>query len=192
MSLSYQSYLDDAQERMDKTVEHFADETRGFRTGRASAGLIENIRVDYYGTKTPLSQMAAITVPEARCLLVKPFDPSGLKDIEKAVLAADLGLNPAIDGPSLRITVPHLSEEQRTKMVGRLKSLAEETKVSLRNVRRDAIRDVEHAQKDKTGDVVVTEDDVKSAKSDIQDILKSHEAKVKETLPSKSAEIMEV
>lgn len=192
MSLSYQSFLDDATDRMDKTVEHFVDETRGFRTGRASAGLIENIRVDYYGTKTPLSQMAAITVPEARILMVKPFDPSGLKDIEKAILAADLGLNPAIDGNALRVTVPHLSEEQRNKMVGRLKSLAEDTKVSLRNVRRDAIRDVEHAQKDKTGDVAVTEDDVKSAKSDIQDILKSHESKVDETLGSKSTEILEI
>jgi len=177
---------------MDKTVEHFTDETRGFRTGRASTGLIENIRVDYYGTMTPLSQMASITVPEARCLMVKPFDPSGLKDIEKAILAADLGLNPAIDGGSLRVTVPHLSEEQRLKMVARLKSLAEDTKVSLRNVRRDTIRDVEQAQKDKTGDVVLTEDDVKSAKSDIQDILKKHEAGVESALSSKSKEILEI
>lgn len=192
MSLSYQPYLDDAQERMDKTVEHFVEETRGFRTGRASAGLIENIRVDYYGTKTPLGQMASITAPEPRCLLVKPFDPSGLKDIEKAILASDLGLNPSIDGNALRVTVPHLSEEQRKKMVARLKSLAEDTKVSLRNVRRDVIKEVEHAQKDKTGDVVVTEDDVKSAKSEIQDILKKHESGVEETLNSKSTDIMEI
>jgi len=192
MSLSYQTQLDDAEDRMDKTVEHFSEEIRGFRTGRASTGLIENIRVDYYGTMTPLSQMASITVPEARCLLVKPFDPSGLKDIERAILAADLGLNPAIDSGNLRVTVPHLSEEQRLKMVARLKSLSEDTKVSLRNVRRDTIRDIEHAQKDKTGDVVLTEDDVKSAKSDIQDILKKHEAAVEETLSAKSTEILEV
>lgn len=192
MSLSYQSYLDNAEDRMDKTVEHFSDEIRGFRTGRASVGLIENIRVDYYGSQTPLNQMASITVPEARCLLVKPFDPSGLKDIEKAILAADLGLNPSIDGGALRVIVPHLSEEQRLKMVARLKSLAEDTKVSLRNVRRDAIRDVEHEQKDKTGDVVLTEDDVKSAKSDIQDILKKHETTVEEALGSKSKDILEI
>jgi len=192
MSLSYQNYLDSAEDRMDKTVEHFSDEIRGFRTGRASTGLIENIRVDYYGSQTPLSQMASITVPEARCLLVKPFDPSGLKDIEKAILAADLGLNPSIDGGSLRVTVPHLSEEQRLKMVARLKGLAEDTKVSLRNVRRDTIRDVEHEQKDKTGDVVLTEDDVKSAKSDIQDILKKHETTVEEALSSKSKDILEI
>lgn len=192
MSLSYQSFLDDARERMDKTLQHFQDEIRGFRTGRASTGLVENIRVDYYGSKTPLSQMATVTVPEARCLLVKPFDPSVMKEIEKAIMAADLGLNPAIEGNALRVNVPHLSEEQRMKMVARLKSLAEETKVSMRNIRRDAIKDTESAQKDKAGDVVVTEDDVKSAKSDIQDILKDHESMVDETLSAKSAEILEV
>lgn len=192
MSLSYQTYLDDARERMDKTLEHFKDEIRGFRTGRASTGLVDNIRVDFYGNKTPLSQMANVTVPESRCLLVKPFDPSTLKEIEKAIMAADLGLNPSIEGNALRVTVPHLSEDQRKKMVARLKSLAEDTKVSIRNVRRDVIKDVEHAQKDKTGDVAVTEDDVKSAKSDVQDILKDHESKVDEALTSKSTEIMEV
>jgi ribosome recycling factor len=192
MSLSYQTFLDDARERMDKTLEHFQDEIRGFRTGRASTGLVDNIRVDFYGSKTPLSQMANITVPEARCLLVKPFDPSTMKDIEKAIMAADLGLNPAIEGNALRVSVPHLSEDQRKKMVARLKSLAEDTKVSIRNVRRDVLKDVEHAQKDKTGDVAVTEDDVKSAKSDVQDILKEHESKVDESLKNKSAEIMEV
>lgn len=192
MSFSYQTHLDDAEDRMDKTVEHFADEIRGFRTGRASAGLIENIRVNYYGNSTPLNQMASITVPDARCLLVKPFDPGGLKDIEKAILAADLGLNPAVDGGALRVTVPHLSEEQRLKMVARLKSLAEDTKVSLRNVRRDTIREIEHAQKDKTGDVVLTEDDVKSAKSAIQDILKKHESSVETTLGKKSTDILEI
>jgi ribosome recycling factor len=192
MSLSYQTYLDDARERMDKTIEHFHDEIRGFRTGRASTGLVDNIRVDFYGSKTPLSQMANITVPEARCLLVKPFDPSTMKDIERAIMAADLGLNPAMEGNALRVTVPHLSEDQRKKMVARLKSLAEDTKVAIRNVRRDVLKDVEHAQKDKTGDVAVTEDDVKSAKSDVQDILKEHESKVDEALTSKSTEIMEV
>lgn len=192
MSLSYQEFLDSATERMDKTVEHFLHDARGIRTGRASVGLIENLRVDYYGQKTPLSQMASVTVPEPRCLLVKPFDASALKEIEKAVMAADLGLNPSIEGKSLRITVPHLSEDQRKKMVGRVKAMAEETKVSLRNVRRDAIKEVEAAHQDKGRDVAVTDDDVQSAKSDIQDVLKDHEAKVDEGLESKSAEIMDV
>lgn len=192
MSKSYQSFLDDSQERMDKSVEKFHEDIRGIRTGRASTGLIENLRVDYYGNMTPLSQMANISVPEARCLLVKPFDPSGLKSIEKAILGADLGLSPSVEGPALRITVPHLSEDQRNKMVGRLKTLAEESKVSMRNIRRDAIKDVEKAQKDHAGDVAVTEDDVKSAKDDIQDLLKEHEARLEELLKSKTAEILEV
>ncbi|MHC4837835.1 MAG: ribosome recycling factor [Planctomycetota bacterium] len=192
MSKSYQSHLDDATERMDKSVEKFHEDIRGIRTGRASAGLIENLRVDYYGNMTPLAQMANISVPEARCLLVKPFDPSAMKSIEKAVLGADLGLNPSVEGPALRITVPHLSEDQRNKMVGRLKTLSEEAKVSMRNIRRDAIKDVERAQKEHSGDVAVTEDDVKSAKDDIQELLKDHESKVEELLKSKTAEILEV
>jgi len=192
MSKSYQSFLDDAQERMHKTVEKFHDDIRGFRTGRASAGLIENLRVDYYGNMTPLGQMANISVPEARCLVVKPFDPSALKSIEKAVLSADLGLNPSVEGPSLRITVPHLSEDQRKKMVARLKTLAEEAKVALRNIRRDAIKEVEKAQKDGDGTVAVTEDDVKSGKDDIQDLLKEHETRLEGLLQSKSEEILEI
>lgn len=192
MSKSYQSFLDDSQERMDKSVEKFHEDIRGIRTGRASTGLIENLRVDYYGNMTPLSQMANISVPEARCLLVKPFDPGGLKSIEKAILGADLGLSPSIEGPALRITVPHLSEDQRNKMVAHLKTLAEDAKVAMRNIRRDAIKDVEKAQKDPAGDVAVTEDDVKSAKDDIQDLLKEHEARLEELLKSKTVEILEV
>lgn len=192
MSLSYQDFLDSARERMEKTVEHFLHDARGIRTGRANAGLVENLRVDYYGQKTPLSQMASITVPEPRCLLVKPFDASALKEIEKAVMSADLGLNPSIEGKALRITVPHLSEDQRKKMVGRVKSMAEDAKVSLRNVRRDAIKEVEAAHQDKKRDVAVTDDDVQSAKSDIQDILKEYEKQVDDGLETKSAEILEV
>lgn len=192
MSLSYKDILDSATERMDKTVEHYVHDARGMRTGRANPGLIENLRVDYYGSKTPLSQLASITVPEPRCLVVKPFDATALKEIEKAVMAADLGLNPSIEGKSLRITVPHLSEDQRKKMVARVKSMAEDAKVSLRNVRRDALKEVEVAHNDKKRDVAVTEDDVQSAKSDIQEVLKAHEKTVDDGLASKSAEILDV
>ncbi len=192
MSLSYKEFLDSATERMDKTVEHYLHDARGMRTGRANPGLIENLRVDYYGSKTPLSQLASITVPEPRCLLVKPFDASIVKEIEKAVLAADLGLNPSAMGTSLRISVPHLSEDQRKKMVARVKSMAEDAKVSLRNVRRDALKEVDVAHNDKKRDVAVTDDDVQSAKSDIQDVLKAHEKTVDDALVAKSAEILEV
>lgn len=192
MASSIQPFLDDATQRMDKAVEHFVMEIRGIRTGRANPGLIENLRVDYYGTKTPLNQMAVINVPEPRQLVVKPYDVSALKDIERAVQIADLGMNPVSDGKTLRITIPPLSEEQRKKLAARVRSMSEETKVALRNVRRDMIKHVENALADKKHAPVVTEDDEKTAKEKVQDILKLHEKKVDDTVASKSKEIMEV
>lgn len=192
MASSIQSFIDDASQRMDKAVEHFAVEIRGIRTGRASPGLIENLRVDYYGTKTPLNQMAVINVPEPRQLVVKPYDVSVLKDIERAVQMADLGLNPSSDGKTLRITIPPLSEDQRKKLAARVRSMAEEAKVALRNVRRDMIKHVETAAADKKHVPVVTEDDAKTAKEKVQDVLKLHEKKVDDAVTAKSKEIMEV
>ncbi|MCH2112060.1 MAG: ribosome recycling factor, partial [Planctomycetes bacterium] len=176
MASSIKPFLDSAKERMAKSVEHFQAESRGIRTGRATSGLVDNIRVDYYGTKTPLNQLASVSVPEPRQLMVKPFDVNAVKDIEKAILASDLGLNPSIDGKALRISIPPLSEEQRMKLVSRVKSLAEEARVSMRNVRRDVLKEVETAQKDKGRSVSVTEDDVRQAKDEIQALLKSQEA----------------
>lgn len=192
MASSIQPFLDDASQRMDKAVEHFALEIRGIRTGRANPGLIENLRVDYYGTKTPLNQMAVINVPEPRQLVVKPYDVSVLKDIERAVQMADLGMNPVSDGKTLRITIPPLSEEQRKKLAARVRTMSEEAKVALRNVRRDMIKHVEGALADKKHVPVVTEDDAKTAKDKVQDILKLHEKKVDDAVAAKSKEIMEV
>ncbi len=192
MASSIQPFLDDATQRMDKAVEHFALEIRGIRTGRANPGLIENLRVDYYGTKTPLNQMAVINVPEPRQLVVKPYDVSALKDIERAVQMADLGMNPVSDGKTLRITIPPLSEEQRKKLAARVRTMSEEAKVALRNVRRDMIKHVETAQADKKHVPVLTEDDAKTAKDKVQDVLKLHEKKVDDAVAAKSKEIMEV
>jgi ribosome recycling factor len=191
MALSYQSFLDVATERMDKSVDLFAHDIRGIRTGRANTGLIENIRVDYYGSPTPLSQVANISVLEARTLFVKPFDPSTASAIEKAISSADLGLSAVADGGGVRVSVPHLSEDQRNKMVSRLKTMSEDAKVAMRNIRRDFIKDVETSEKDKDSDVNLTEDDVKSAKSNIQDLLKKHESRLEELLKEKSVEILE-
>ncbi len=177
---------------MDKSVQHFVDETRGIRTGRASTGLLDNVRVDYYGQKTPIGQLANVTVLDARTLQVKPFDASAAKDIEKAVIGSGLGLNPTLEGGVLRISVPALSEDQRKKMAGRVKQLGEDAKVSMRNVRRDAIKEMEQANKDKSGDVVVTDDDLKHGKDQVQDLLKAHEAKIDELAQAKSDEIMTV
>lgn len=192
MASSIQPFLDDATQRMDKAVEHFALEIRDIRTGRANPGLIENLRVDYYGTKTPLNQMAVINVPEPRQLVVKPYDVSALKDIERAVQMADLGMNPVSDGKTLRITIPPLSEEQRKKLAARVRTMSEEAKVALRNVRRDMIKHVETAQADKKHVPVLTEDDAKTAKDKVQDVLKLHEKKVDDAVAAKSKEIMEV
>ena len=192
MSSSTQSFLSSARDRLDKSVEHFEAESRGIRTGRATTGLVDNVRVDYYGSKTPLSQLASITVPDPRSIVIKPFDVNSLKDVEKAILAADLGMNPSIEGKMLRISIPPLSEEQRKKLAGRVKTMAEETKVSMRNVRRDTLKEIEKASREKTGDVVVTEDDLAAAKTSVQDLLKSHEGKVDDLLAAKSKEIMEV
>jgi ribosome recycling factor len=191
MATNYQTFLSDAIERMDKSVDLFAHDVRGIRTGRANAGLIENIRVDYYGSPTPLSQVGNISILEARTLFVKPFDPSTAPAIEKAITAADLGLSAVADGGGVRVTVPHLSEDQRNKMVSRLKTMSEDAKVAMRNIRRDFIKDVEAAEKDKDSDVHLTEDDVKSAKSDIQDLLKKHETRLEQLLKEKSSEILD-
>ncbi len=192
MARPIQPFLDDARSRMLKSVEHFQGETRGLRTGRANTGLVDNIRVDYYGSKTPLSQLATVSVPDARSLVVKPFDASSLKDIERAILASDLGFNPSLEGKMVRISIPPLSQEQRQKLAARVKTLAEDARVSMRNVRRDVLKEVEAASRDKGRDVVVTEDDLREAKDSIQDLLKEHEKKVEDAMASKTKEILEV
>lgn len=189
---SLKPFLNDATERMQKSLEHFVSESRGIRTGRATPGLIESIRVDYYGSKTPLNQVASVSVPDPRSLVVKPYDAGSLKDIERAILGSDLGFNPSIEGKALRISIPPLSEDQRKKLAARVKTLAEETRVSLRNVRRDVIKELETANKNKSGDDVVTDDDLRLGKEKVQEVLKAFEKKVDETLSAKQSEIMEV
>ncbi|RMH01616.1 MAG: ribosome recycling factor [Planctomycetota bacterium] len=191
MARPIQPFLDDARARMAKSVEHFQGETRGLRTGRANSALVDHIRVDYYGSKTPLSQLATVSVPDPRSIVVKPFDASCLKDVERAILASDLGFNPSIEGKMLRITIPPLSQEQRQKLAGRVKSLAEEARVSMRNVRRDVLKEVETAWREKKGEVLLTDDDVREAKDAVQDLLKEHEKKVDEILEAKTKEILE-
>ena len=192
MATPTQPFLDSASERMDKSVQHFVDETRGIRTGRANTGLLDSIRVDYYGQKTPIGQLANVSVLDARTLQVKPFDASAAKDIEKAVMGSGLGLNPTLEGGVLRISVPALSEEQRKKLAGRVKQLAEDAKVSMRNVRRDVIKEMETANKDKSGEVVLTDDDLKHGKDQVQDLLKAHETKIDDLAKAKSDEILTV
>jgi ribosome recycling factor len=178
----------EAEERMEKSIALLAEQLRGVRTGRANVGLVESIRVDYYGSPTPLRQMANLSTPEPQQILIRPFDPSVVGDIVKAIQASDIGLTPNSDGKVVRLNVPSLSVEQRKKLVARVKELAEEARVAIRNIRRDANKQAEHEQSEK----ILTEDDLERCKEEIQSLTKSFENKVNETAEKKSAEILEV
>ncbi|MGH7151900.1 MAG: ribosome recycling factor [Planctomycetota bacterium] len=180
-------YLETA-DRMDKAVEVLAGDLRGIRTGRASPALVEGIRVEYYGAPTPLNQIASVSIPEPRLIVIKPYDPGALKDIEKAILKSDLGVTPANDGKLLRLALPPLSEEQRKKLAARCKEIAEQSRVSLRNVRREGLKRVDAGEK--TGSL--TEDDAKGARDEIQELIKEHEARIDDLLGRKTKEILEV
>ena len=174
----------ESRTKMKATVDHLAAEFRGLRSGRATPALVENIRVDYYGSPTPLSQLAQIQIPEPRQIAIKPYDAAALKEIEKAIQASNLGINPQNDGKIIRLTIPMLSEEQRKKLGGRLKEMAEQTKVALRNARRDANKHLDEAKD-------LTDDQVDNAKELVQNALKQQEAEVEKMLAAKTKEIME-
>ncbi len=179
--------LTDLEHRLEKTVQHLAEQLRTIRTGRASPALVETIRVDYYGTPTPIQHLAHISVPEPRQLLLKPFDQGALKEMERAILKSDLGLTPSSDGKMLRLTLPPLSEEQRKKLVAKVKELAEASRVALRNERRDANKHADQALKDSKQ----TEDANRQLHDKIQDALKKGEGRIDDALKKKTAEIME-
>ena len=184
----YDEIIASCKESMKKAVEHFGNEVKGMRSGRATPALVENIKVDYYGSKMPLNQVAAISVPDPRSIVVKPFDVNSIKEIEKAIQLSDLGITPQNDGKIVRLQIPMFSEEQRKKLSGRVKDLAEQSRVTLRNVRRDNIKEAEAGKKDNQ----LTEDDLKAIKDEIQDVLKDHEKAVDGVLEAKTKEIMEV
>jgi ribosome recycling factor len=179
--------LFDAEERMEKAVNVYRDELRGLRTGRATPALVDNIRVEYYGTPTPLKQMAQISTPDAQQILIRPFDQSSLKDIEKAIRSSDLGMSPNNDGKMIRLTVPPMSGEQRQKMVKRIKESAESARVACRNIRRDANKHCDAAEKG--GEL--TEDENDKAKEEVQKLLKQHEDNISEMADKKTKEILE-
>ncbi len=179
--------LTDVNDKMEKSIHHLSDQLRTIRTGRAAPALLEGIRVDYYGTPTPLNQMAHISVPEPRQLMVKPFDASQLKEVERAILGSNVGLTPMSDGKALRLLMPPLSEEQRKKLVARIKDLCEATRVALRNERRDANKASDAAAKDGG----LTDDNKSVLQTQVQDALKKAEVRVDDLFKKKSAEIME-
>ncbi|MBX6312681.1 MAG: ribosome recycling factor [Isosphaeraceae bacterium] len=178
----------EAEERMEKTIALLEDQLKGVRTGRANTGLVDSIRVSYYGSPTPLKQLANLSTPEPQQILIRPFDPSVIGDIIKAIQQSDLGLTPNSDNKVIRLNVPPLSVEQRKKLVGRVKDLAEEARVALRNIRRDANKQADQEQAEK----ILTEDDLERCKEEIQALTKRFESRVNELADKKSAEILEV
>ena len=179
--------LFDAEERMEKAVNVFRDELRGLRTGRATPALVDSLRVEAYGSPTPLKQLAQISTPDPQSILIRPYDQSLLKDIEKAIRSSDLGMSPNSDGKMVRLQVPPMSGEQRQKMATRIKKSAEEAKVACRNIRRDSNKHFDQAEKDKE----MTEDDRDAGKEEVQTLLKKFEEKVSEMADKKSKEILE-
>ncbi len=178
------------EEAMEKALEYFKNEIRGLRTGRASTGLVEFIKVDYYGSMTDLRSMALITTPEATQILIRPFDATSVQAITKAIQSAGLGLNPMSEGKQVRVNIPSLSGERRTQLVGTLKQMAEATRVSIRNARRDANKHLDAAEKDKS--LSISEDDAKKAKEAIQDLVKKYEGTVDTLVETKTKEILTV
>ena len=175
----------DAEERMTKAVDVYHDQLTGIRTGRANAGLVESVRVDLYGSPTPLKQCATISVPEPQQIAIRPYDQSQIGAVVKAIQASDLGLAPNSDGRMVRLNIPPLSTERRKQLVGRVKELAEEARVSIRNVRRDANKHADAGEKEWGEDVV------KTLKDKIQDYTKTHEGKVNDLAKSKETEVMD-
>ena len=176
----------EAIERMEKSVEALQHRFRGVRTGRASAALVDSVRVDYYGSSTPLGQIANISTPDPQLIVIRPFDPSSLKDIEKAILASELGITPQNDGKFIRLAVPSLSEERRRQLAGQVRDMGEEAKIAIRNIRRDANKEIDREQKEK----LISEDEAYDAKEEIQKATKDSETEVDNTVKKKTEEIM--
>ena len=177
----------DAEDRMDKAVAVLKSQLAGIRTGRANPGLVDSLRVEVYGSSTPIKQLASVGAPEPAQIVIRPYDPSTIKEIEKAIVTSDLGFNPQHDGRLIRINIPPLSTEVRRKMVARVKELTEEAKVSIRNIRRDANKAADQAEKDKA----ISEDVRDDTKKEIQDLTKKYEDGATGMAKMREKEVME-
>jgi ribosome recycling factor len=185
--MSIKDETKDCRLRMDKTVNYFGKELHGVRTGRATTALIEYVKIDYYGSPTDLKDIAAISVSEATQLIVKPYDPASKNDIIKGLESANLGLNPQSEGDMIRINIPAPSAERRAQLVSQIKKMAEESKVVIRNERRDAIKHIDALVKDKSN--AISEDDGKHGKDEIENATKKHVSKIDEMCETKAKEI---
>lgn len=177
----------DVEERMEKAISVLKNSLAGIRTGRANPGLVDSLRVEVYGSQVPIKQLASVGAPEPNQIVIRPYDPGTLKDIEKAIQASDLGFNPQSDGRIIRLSVPPLSTEVRRKMVARVKELTEESKVAIRNVRRDGNKMADQSEKDKD----LSEDERDSAKEEIQNLTKQYETQATDLAKAREKDVME-
>ncbi len=185
--MSAELILSDSTDRMEKAIEVLKKNLSGIRTGRANPGLVDSLRVDVYGSPTPIKQVASVGAPEPTQIVIRPYDTSIIKEIEKAIVGADLGFNPQSDGRVVRINIPPLSTDVRKKMVSRIKDLGEESKISIRNIRRDSNKAAEQAEKDKE----ISEDQRDDIKDKVQEFTKKYEDLVNDFLKSRETDVME-
>ena len=184
--MSVNDVVKDTDFKMKKAIDFYQNELRGVRTGRASTALVDHLRVDYYGNLTPVNQLATISAPQADMIVIKPFDAASIKDIEKAIKTSDLSLAPIVDGKLIRLNIPPLSGERRKQLANQVKQMGEHTKVNIRNIRRDANKQLDDEQKAK----LITEDDRDKGKSDIDDMTKKYTIKIDDAIKAKSDEII--
>jgi ribosome recycling factor len=177
----------DTEERMEKAIGVLKTALAGIRTGRANPGLVDSLRVEVYGSSVPMKQLATVGAPEPTQIIIRPFDPGTIKEIEKAILTSELGFTPQSDGRVIRLKVPPLSMEVRRKLVSRVRELAEEARVAIRNIRRDGNKAADQAEKDKD----LSEDERDHAKDEIQDLTKTYEGKVNDMAKAREKEVME-
>ncbi len=188
MNEMVEEFLNDGSERMGKAVAACQNEFNTIRTGRASTALLDRITVAYYGARTPLRQLANVSAPEARLLVITPYDKTAVKEIEHAIMESELGLNPSNDGNIIRLAIPELTEERRRELVKVVRGLAENGRVAVRNVRRDVVHEIKKLQKD--GEI--SEDELHWAEDELQKVTDAHVKQVDELLNHKEAEILEV
>jgi ribosome recycling factor len=186
--LTPDAVLVDVSKKMDRTLEAFKRDLTQLRTGRATSALVENIDVDYYGNMTPLKQIASISVPDARAIMIQPWDSASLREIEKSLMTSEMGFNPSNDGATITVPVPKLSQERRQEMVKILKRKIEDGKVSVRNVRRDGLETLRKLEKDKS----ISQDDNRRAQEQLQKTTDGHTKQIDETGSAKEAEILQV
>jgi ribosome recycling factor len=184
--MTSEEILFDVEERMEKAIGKLKNDLTGIRTGRANPGLLDSLRVEAYGSPTPIKTIASVSAPEPQQLVIRPFDPSIIKEIERGIINSDLGLAPNSDGKVIRLNIPPLSGDVRKKMVARTKDLSEEAKIAIRNVRRDANKHADAGEKD--GDM--SEDDCKGLKDEVQELTKKFENQANDLAAAKEAEVM--